>query len=148
VDVALDIAGSLYQTDQGDTIVAFRPFVEIGFPNRANRLLTLRAIVDTGAPLSVVPYEVWKSEDLAWSSISSTLTRRGKRSGLEWRGVVCELGFAEIELMGVRRLTAKFVMQPARLSEVILGANFLVDNDIELVLRGAGRQLSGFLALP
>ena len=139
---------STVPNDQGDTVVAFRPFVEVGFPNRTGRLVTLRSIIDSGAPLSVVPFEIWNLENLAWSPVSKTLTRHGRGSALEWRGQPCELGFAEIELAGLRKLTAKFVLRPTWLSEIILGANFLADNDIEFVLRGAAGALSGFLSVP
>jgi hypothetical protein len=69
-------------------------------------------------------------------------------SALTWQGVPCELGFTEVDLGGTRSLTAKFVAKPTPVAEIILGLNFLVDNDIELVLRGTPGALSGFLSVP
>jgi len=45
-------------------------------------------------------------------------------------------------------MMAKFVMQPAALTEGIFGLNFLVENDVELVLRGTSGTLNGFYLVP
>lgn len=52
------------------------------------------------------------------------------------QGDSLERGFTEVDLGGTRSLTAKFATQRTPAGEIILGMNFLVDNDIELVLRG------------
>ena len=56
-----------------------------------------------------------------------------------------ELGFTDVDLSGTRTLTAKFATQPTPVAEVTQGLNFLVDNDIELVVRGTPGAVSGIL---
>jgi FAD/FMN-containing dehydrogenase len=46
-----------------------------------------------------------------------------------------------VDLFNQRRLIAKFVLAPTALADVVLGVNFLVDNDLELMPRGAGGSL-------
>jgi hypothetical protein len=111
-------------------------------------MVRLRCLIDSGAPLSVVPFAVWQKRTLAWSSVSKTLSVAGRAAALSWQGAPCELGFTEVDLGGRRTLTAKFAMQPTTVAEVILGINFFVDNDIELVLRGTPGAMSGFLSTP
>lgn len=147
MDIPLGIHVSA-QTDQGDLVRLDRSYVTVGFRTRTGALLRRRCIVDSGSPLSVVPYEIWRKRNLAWSSVSKTLTVAGQRAALTWQGVPCELGFTEVELAGAQNLTAKFAMQPTPPAEVILGLNFLTDNEIELVLRGDPSALSGYLSLP
>jgi hypothetical protein len=147
VDIPLKIRTASYHTDQGDTITVYRAYVTIEFRDHAGRTVALPGMIDPGAPLSVVPHQVWSLQKLAWSSVSKTLTRRGRSSGIDWLGVPCELGFAEVELAGSRKLVAKFALRPTLLGDIILGTNFLTDNDIELVLRGLNGSLSGFLSV-
>lgn len=148
MDIPLGIHVVEAQTDQGDTIRLYRSYVTVGFRTRSGALLRRRCLVDSGSPLSVVPFDIWRKRDLAWSSISKTLTVAGQPAALTWQGAPCELGFTEVDLAGVRNLTAKFAMQPTPPAEVILGLNFLTDNEIELVLRGDPSALSGYLSLP
>jgi hypothetical protein len=148
VDIPLGIHVVAAQTDQGDLVRLYRSYVTVGFRTRSGVLLRRRCIVDSGSPLSVVPHDIWRKRNLAWSSVSKTLTVAGQTAALTWQGVPCELGFTEVELAGVRNLTAKFAMQSTALAEVILGWNFLTDNEIELVLRGDPSALSGSLSLP
>jgi hypothetical protein len=148
VDIVLEIAEAQFLTDQGDTVAAFRPYTAITFLGRHGQRIPIRAMIDSCAPFSVVPYQLWNTHGFAWSSISKTLTRRGKATGLDWHGIPCELGYAEIDLAGPRRLIAKFTLRPTQTADVILGANFVADNDLEFVLRGTGGALSGLLSVP
>ena len=145
MEIPLTILTANYRTSQGNELTLFRPCVSADFRDQAGRVWNLPCIIDTAAPLSVVPFRLWHQRNLAWSSISIILMRLGRSSALLWRGVPCELGFTEIDLAGTRSLTAKFVIQPSPPTEVILGLNFLVDNDIELVIRSEGGRLSGHL---
>ena len=148
MDIPLGIAAVTYTTDHGDPLTFHRPTVAVLFLQKSGQWVRLRSIVDTGAPLSVVPFAVWNDRQLAWSSVSKKLTRAGRVSALLWQGVPCELGYTDVDLSGRRRLIAKLVLGPTALADVILGLNFLIDNDIELALRAVGGCLSGFLTAP
>jgi hypothetical protein len=79
---------------------------------------------------------------------------------LKWPGEDCSLGDTSVSLIdrqtsvqtGPFLLVAKFVDRrlPDPLLEMIavLGINFLADNDLRLVLDGAGGNLVGSLAVP
>ncbi|MCU0874562.1 MAG: hypothetical protein MUE50_19690 [Pirellulaceae bacterium] len=55
------------------------------------------------------------------------------------------MGEMQVELAGPRVFVAKFGLQRTPPCDVILGMNFLVDNDLELVLSAVGGSLSGML---
>jgi len=148
VDIPLGILTATYQTDRLADLTLVRPYTSIGFPDRMGRLGRLRCVIDTGAPLSVVPYDVWKHRKLAWTSVSKTLHRGARKATLDWQGVSCELGEAQVELFGPRSLLAKFALRPTSPMDVILGLKFLLDNDLELHLLGTSGTLSGSLTLP
>ena len=148
MDIPLQIRSGSFNTARGDKLTLYRALIVAGFPDRAGHSIPLRCILDIGAPLSVVPYDIWKRNDLPWTSVSSSLSTAAGSSALLWEGVPCDLGTMEIDLAGRRKLMAKFALQPTRPAEVLLGVSFLTDNDIELVLSGAAGSLSGFLSLP
>lgn len=148
MDIPLGILEAAYKTDQGTSLILFRPYATLGFPDRAGRLVHVRCLIDTGSPLSVVPYDVWKHRNLDWTSVSKTLHGQSRISALKWQGVSCDLGRARVDLFGARKLEAKFALGPAAPIDIILGLNFLVDNDLEIHLQGAAAKLSGNLTLP
>jgi hypothetical protein len=148
VDIPLGILTATYLTDHGTGLTLVRPYAILGFPDRMGREVRLRCLIDTGAPLSIVPYDVWKHRNLSWTSVSKTLRRQTRKAALDWQGVSCELGHTKVDLFGERSLTAKFALGPTAPIDVILGLNFLVDNDIEIHLLGTSGNLSGRLTLP
>ena len=114
-------------------------------------------LVDTGAPLSVVPYSLWHGTGLAWTSLGSRVTDDGGQplpGFLNWFGIPCEIGQAEGELFdgqvsaGPFLIVAKFPQAPHRHPVIettpILGLNFLSDNSPHLSLRRVRRDLSGY----
>lgn len=134
-----------FRTDRGDTLLVCRPVVMARFPAERGHSVLRRCILDTGAPLSVVPYEIWHTRNLKWDPVSAALHGSGGSGALTWQGVPCALGEVQIELAGPRLFVAKFGLRRTPPCDVILGMNFLVDNDLELVLTSVGGVLSGTL---
>ncbi len=134
-----------FRTDHDDPLLVYRPVVVARFPTERGPTILRRCVVDTGAPLSVVPYEIWQARNLKWASVSASLHGSGGAAALTWQGVPCALGEMQVELAGPRVFVAKFGLQRTPPCDVILGMNFLVDNDLELVLSAVGGSLSGML---
>lgn len=134
-----------FRTDHDDPLLVYRPVVMARFPTERGPTILRRCVVDTGAPLSIVPYEIWQARNLKWASVSASLHGSGGAAALTWQGVPCALGEMRVELAGPRVFVAKFGLQRTPPCDVILGMNFLVDNDLELVLSAVGGSLSGTL---
>lgn len=141
----IEFLSAEFRTDHGDTLLVYRPVVMARFPTERGHTILRRCVVDTGAPLSVVPYEIWRARDLKWAPLSARLHGSGGSASLTWQGVPCTLGETQIELEGLRPFVAKFCLQRTVPCDVILGLNFLVDNDLELSLAAVGGSLSGTL---
>ena len=148
MDLPVGFLSTSYQTDQGDSLTLYRPITIAEFPTVGGRSISRRCLIDTCAPLSIVPYAVWHARKLKWFSVSKTLHGLGGSAALTWQGVPCELGKIDIELAGPRKLVAKFALQPTAPLDVILGLNFLVDNDLELVLGATRGSPSAKLVVP
>jgi len=91
---------------------------------------------------------VWQARALQWSRVSQSLHGSGGSAALSWQGVPCELGEMTIDLAGPRKLVAKFALQPSPPLDVILGMNFLVDNDLEWILKAARGSPTGIIVVP
>ena len=139
----VDFLTANFRTDRGDTLLLHRPVITARFPTVGGQSILRRCLIDTGAPLSVVPHAVWHARHLAWAPVSTTLLGNSGVAELTWQGVPCELGEMQIDLAGPRTLVAKFASRPTPPSDVILGLSFLTDNDLELVLSAVGGSLSG-----
>src|SRR5436309_2428995 len=86
----------------GVNIPALRLWMELGFARRAALPLRRHCLFDTGAPLSVIPFEIHQAQDFAWQSIPgpwpSSLTT--------WMGVPCTVGW--IHVWGAMSVTPYF----------------------------------------
>ncbi len=153
-DIPLDFREKHLTTDQNDELWSCRPFVvgEIGF-------LRPLCLIDTTAPFSIVSHSVAKH--VKWTPLGSRAKIDGKSVSLDWQGVPCQLGETEIYLLeqpkGTKRLgpfilTGKLAQAPHAAFEnhVILGMNFLADNNIGLTIYGRSSPglLVGWLSLP
>jgi hypothetical protein len=93
---------------------------------------------------------------MVWMPLGSQLTQAGKPvpSALTWFGVPCRIGETEVTLFDkptgthskALRLVAKF--PDTRLPriverEALLGCNFLVDNPLELAMKGIAGRMDG-----
>jgi hypothetical protein len=145
VDLPIDFPTAEFRTDRSETLRVYRPIIVARFPTVGGSSIVRRCVTDTGAPLSVVPYAVWHVRKLKWSSVSKSLRGSAGSAALTWQGVPCELGEMQIDLAGPRVFVAKFALQPTPPCDVILGVNFLVDNDLGFTLAADGGVLSGTL---
>ncbi|MCY2988112.1 MAG: hypothetical protein NTY19_09655 [Planctomycetota bacterium] len=147
MDLPVDFLTAKFRTDRGDALLLYRPIIMARFPTVDGQAILRRCMTDTGAPLSVVPYAVWHARNFKWSSVSTSLRGSAGLAALTWQGVPCELGEMQIDLAGPRVFVAKFALQPTPPCDVILGLNFLVDNDLDLSLTAVGGSLSGTLVV-
>ncbi len=150
-DIPLDFRAKDYVTDLGTAVRSLRAFVTI-------QIGPLRPLcfLDTGAPFSIVSYAV--AQQIRWKRLGSSLFHQGKPVPLDWQGIPCDFGEAEIVLIhpsgnertAVCRLIGKFAKarHPALENYVLLGMNFLPDNNINLTLRSTPGALQGLLSIP
>ena len=117
------------------TITARRLFVDLLFELRNGSLLHSRCLLDSGAPLCVVPFSVHNGQGLSWHSLPGPWPA-GFRT---WLGVRCTLGSVNVWLSrpglpqfhGPIPLIAKFAdVDPPNVKppiSVLVGLNFLAD---------------------
>ncbi|MGH7226179.1 MAG: hypothetical protein ACRELF_23435, partial [Gemmataceae bacterium] len=89
-------------TDQGRLARACRLLVEMELFDRMRGWFRQDAILDTGAPFSIVPFSLWNGRNLSWTPLGSQLfTSQGRPDpdALKWLGVSCELGVTHIALV-------------------------------------------------
>ncbi len=135
-------------TDLGVTVRASRPFVRIELINGDGATFRANAILDTGAPFSVIPFSIWHDREIPWQILGSRLSRQDKQdtAALVWLGVDCRLGETPLILSdkpgGIRsrpmRVIAKFPLSKVSShleKEVILGYNFFRENRLEWILK-------------
>lgn len=140
----------------GIDIRAVRLWVEIGFSRRSGGCLFRRCLLDTGAPLSVVPLHVHQARDLNWQPLPGAWP-----PGLTtWSGVPCTLGIIDVwlplsgdaQLRGPLRFIAKFAQAtPAYLPAnvpVLLGLNFLAEQRTDNSFQCHTAPQAGSILLP
>jgi hypothetical protein len=145
-----------FRTDLGAVVRAVRPYVPIEFIDGAGNVFHWLAMIDSGAPFSVLPYTLWHEHNIIYNLLGSQLLRGDKldAAALTWQGVPCRLAETPIRLVDQRAnarsrpllLTAKLVLAPISSSlekEAILGDSFLVDNSLALSMRGIADKLKG-----
>lgn len=152
-DLPLEFREKQLTTEQNDRFWSCRPFVTV-------ELGCLRplCLIDTTAPFSIVSFSV--AQHTKWTAMGQQLKLNGKPISLDWQGVPCQLGETEIYLIGQPkgtgrlgpfRLVGKFAQgpHPAFENHIILGMNFLADNNIALTIYGrSGPGIIGWLCLP
>lgn len=150
-----------YDSDQQISVRGWRWRADVQFIDQNGLLVPHRCIVDTGAPLSVIPFSLWSGRRLQSWPLGTQWKSRGRpvTGDLLWQGVDCQLRETGVFLVdatvgtrtGPHRLIGKFVLRPLaqRLEKlVVIGGNFLPDNGIDLVLRSSGGTTSGYFAVP
>jgi hypothetical protein len=122
-----------------------------------NSLVSYSCLVDSGAPLCVVPYSLWHDRNLKWTPLGAQLLKGGVvvPDALKWKDVDCVLGSTRMYLVnpvskaqaGPLLLLGKFAQSRQTTTEfemtALLGLNFLLDNYTNLALSGNGGQLAG-----
>src|SRR5437667_10540845 len=111
--VALDFHFAEYQTDQADIVRAWRTLGDVRFPVATGGELPCLCIVDSGAPLSVVPYSLWSGGRLSWTNWGAQLRTPSGRplpQALTWQGAPCVLGAVEVDLVDANVRAGPFLM--------------------------------------
>lgn len=150
-DIPLDFRARDYVTDLGTAVRSLRAFVTIEIGS-----LRPLCFLDTGAPFSIVSYSV--ARQIRWKLLGSELFYERKPVPLDWQGILCDFGETEIVFVApfenlrtaACRLVGKFAKarHPVLENYVLLGMNFLPDNDIDLLLRSTPEGLNGLLSVP
>src|SRR5260370_11318458 len=102
--ISLDVRHIDYVSDLGISLRAHRIYAQTVYMSASQRRVAYRSIVDTGAPLSIVPYSLWHSRGISRRTHGSMLVRQGTRSvpeTLEWQGISCELCSTSVFLRDV-----------------------------------------------
>src|SRR5579871_4504459 len=127
----------------GIRVPTVRLWVELAFARRFGPPLLSRCLVDTVAPLCVVPFAIHDPGALAWQAIPGPWPP----GFTTWQGVPCDLGRIDVWLSAPdlslprapRTFIAKFpqatpTQMPARMP-ILLGLNFLADHWSEITFQ-------------
>ena len=150
-DIPLEFRVKDYLTDQGIAVRSLRPFVTIQIGS-----VRPMCFLDTGAPFNIVSSSI--ARQIRWKVLGTKLLFQGKPVALDWQGVPCDFGETSAILLDplgkVRsspcRLAGKFAKarHPTLENYVLLGMNFLADNDVKLVTSSVQGALSGVVSVP
>ena len=108
IELTSDIATKLAEYD----VVARRLWVWLYFDGTGILPVPERCLVDTGAPLCVIPREIYEVDGLEWEALSD----QKKDAVTTWQGMDCDIGrvrvwykpFAEADPRGPFDLIGKF----------------------------------------
>jgi hypothetical protein len=149
-----------FLTDYQVPICACRARALSDFVAQDGSPVAYSCLVDSGAPLCVIPYSLWHDRNLDWTPLGTVLTQNGSvvPNALKWHGIDCYLGSTRVYLVnpttrtqaGPYLVIGKFAQ--GRQSNVelevtsLLGLNFLLDNRNNLALSGVTGQLTGLFS--
>ena len=146
----------LTQTAGAASIVAVRLWVELCFPCSAGKTLLRKCLLDSGAPLSVVPLAIHQTYSFVWKPVPGPWPR----GFTSWLGVPCAIGEMEVwaptaplsGLQGPFKFAAKFALAtPAKATAplpILLGLNFLADHLAETMFQCYAMPQAGSILLP
>lgn len=139
----------------GYRLMERRLWLTLQFAQVRGGVLLERCLLDTGAPLCVIPYEVHADpiNALKWHAVNA--------SGpvTKYRGIDCDLGrvrvwfpnFAKRTRFGPFDLIAKFLRSPLAFPNqavILLGLNFFEENEIGATFRYRSIGNTGEILLP
>jgi hypothetical protein len=143
-------------TASGIAIPALRLWVELGFTRQSSPPLLRKCLLDSGAPLSVIPYAIHHTHSFSWKPLPGAWPT-GFSS---WLGVPCLVGLIEAWapiadapfLNGPWTFIAKFAQanppnMPANLP-ILLGLNFLADHKAGIAIQNCTLPTAGSILLP
>jgi hypothetical protein len=140
----------------GQSIPVIRLWVELWFATTSGVGVRRDCLLDTGAPLCVVPYEMQRRHGFSWI----VLPGPWPAGFMTWLGVPCLVGSMEVwgraagsaALIGPLRFVAKFAQaSPRQLTgelPILLGLNFLAEHRAEVRLQCHTPPQAGVLELP
>jgi hypothetical protein len=143
-------------TAAGFSIPAIRLWVGLEFERIAGDPIHRNCLWDSGAPLSVVPYDAHHLLSFAWQPLPGPWPP----GFTSWFGVPCMVGRMQVWarvphapfLVGPLTFVAKFVqLTPPQLSgtlPILLGLNFLADHQAEVTVQCHTTPNAGWIQLP
>jgi hypothetical protein len=156
-NVTLPISSAGYShIASGYTIPVLRLWVDLMLPRQAGPLLLRPCLLDTGAPLCVVPYAVHTQFGLAWQPLPGPWPK----GFTTWSGIPRTVGLMAAWLTqpqppfvrGPLAFIAKFVQatptQAIGNIPVLLGLNFLADHGAEVAFQCHTRPQAGSVQFP
>jgi hypothetical protein len=160
--ISLDLRRIDFRSDQNTNLIAWRIEAETLFTTPTGRIVPYSCIVDTGAPVSVLPFWLWHDCNLKWRPLGTQVLRHGSKAfeSLKWRRVNCSLGDTSVYLFdgqvnlqaGPFSVVGKFAnrrqLDPNLEMIARLGMSFLTDNDLELIVDGTAGSLSAQFFAP
>lgn len=151
----ISLAGATH-TASGVSLPLLRLWVELAFARRSDVPLPRKCLLDTGAPVCVIPLGIHAPCDFDWQPVPGPWP-----PGLTtWMGVPCIVGridiwipYAEAPfLLGPLQVIAKFVQAtPAQLPgniPILLGLNFLADYLAQTAFQCHTLPHAGSIVLP
>jgi hypothetical protein len=151
----ISLAGVTH-TASGITIPALRLWVELAFTRQIPPPLPRKCLLDTGAPLSVIPYAVHHTHSFSWQPLSGPWPP----GFTSWLGVPCIVGLIDVWvpvaeapfLNGPWKCIAKFAQAtPANMPTnlpILLGLNFLADHQAGVSIQSYQIPNAGSIFLP
>jgi hypothetical protein len=148
-------AGAVH-TASGINIPAIRLRVELAFTRQAAPPLPRKCLVDSGAPLSVIPYSVHHTHNFSWQLLPGPWPA----GFTSWSGVPCVVGRIDVWipiseppfLSGPFQCIAKFAQAtPANMPlnlPILFGLNFLADHQATMGIQCHTIPDGGSIILP
>src|SRR5262245_60980997 len=155
VSIPIESAAAVHSA-HGFSVSTIRLWVKLSFERHTGPPLECNCLLDSGAPLSLVPFAVHNAESFVWQPVPGpwplALTR--------WLGVPCEIGEMDVwlpttvspHLRGPFRFIAKFALAtpPSAPSNmpILLGLNFLADHLADTSFQCYAMPHAGEIVLP
>jgi hypothetical protein len=154
-----------YVSDVGYHLRGWRTRANVQFVAAGGIRVPFWCIVDSGAPVSILPHSLWSGRNLHWNNVGNQLLDSAGQAvpdALSWMGLPCHLGETTVYLVdvaaglrtGPHLLVARFVRQPfpthqGKLEKfALLGQNFLVDNGINFSTETSAGSLTAQFVVP
>lgn len=157
LNTPLQIQETSFLTEYHVPVLVQRVRALVDFEALDGSLVSYSCLVDSGAPVCVIPYSLWHDRNLKWTLLGTQLTQNGVvvAKALQWLGVDCHLCATRVHLVNLTNQTrvgpflviGKFAQARLPRAEIegtsVLGVNFLTENYRELFLSGLTGQLGG-----
>jgi hypothetical protein len=153
--LAITSSGSTHSS-AGVTIHIWRLWTELAFSRRDHSVFVRKCLLDSGAPVSVIPLRIHRLHDFAWQPLAGPWP-----PGLTtWMGVPCTVGRmnawipvpGSTSVHGPLPFVAKFAQAiPPNLPRnppILLGLNFLADHQTDTNLQCRTSLPGGVITLP
>jgi len=142
----------------GCSLTARRLWLRIGFERSSGLPMLRRCLIDTGAPLSVIPLSIYTPHAFVWRQVNDPTIPPGQTS---WNGVPADLGLISVwipvehgRVAGPFDMLAKFPRRPSAAElkgrdrpPVLVGLDFLASVTRSLGIDWQERPARGKIVL-